>query len=141
MITDYNLILKEYENKDNRVIAGVSAKKAPTKIETVKHALFYSDEEKKSYLATRNYSNKKIMVFFEVLSNVCLTTSIAFLTMVFILRQDFLFCMVVSMNCSCAHLIFLAFGISFENKVTSLQSEKFEKDWNTFMVNDFRKKG
>ena len=33
--------------KDNQVIAGVSAKKAPTKIETVKHALFYNEEEKK----------------------------------------------------------------------------------------------
>ena len=32
--------------KDNQVIAGESAKKAPTKIETVKHALFYKDEEK-----------------------------------------------------------------------------------------------
>ena len=32
--------------KDNEVIAGESAKKAPTKIETVKHALFYTDEEK-----------------------------------------------------------------------------------------------
>lgn len=32
--------------KDNQVIAGESAKKAPTKIATVKHALFYEDEEK-----------------------------------------------------------------------------------------------
>ena len=32
---------------DNEVVAGTSAKKAPTKIETVRHALFYSDEEKK----------------------------------------------------------------------------------------------
>ena len=32
--------------KDNEVIAGDSAKKAPTKIETVKHALFLTDEEK-----------------------------------------------------------------------------------------------
>ena len=32
--------------KGNEVIAGESAKKAPTKIETVKHALFYTDEEK-----------------------------------------------------------------------------------------------
>ena len=36
--------------KDNEVIAGESAKKAPTKIETVKHALFYTDEEKESYI-------------------------------------------------------------------------------------------
>ena len=33
--------------KDNEVIAGNSAKKAPTKIETVKHALFLTEEEKK----------------------------------------------------------------------------------------------
>ena len=33
--------------KDNGIIAGTSAKKAPTKIETVKHALFYEDDEKK----------------------------------------------------------------------------------------------
>ena len=32
--------------KDNEVIAGNSAKKAPTKIETVKHALFLTEEEK-----------------------------------------------------------------------------------------------
>ena len=32
--------------KDNEVIAGNSAKKAPTKIETVKHALFITEEEK-----------------------------------------------------------------------------------------------
>ena len=32
--------------KDNEVIAGNSAKKAPTKIETVKHALFLTEDEK-----------------------------------------------------------------------------------------------
>ena len=32
--------------KDNEIIAGNSAKKAPTKIETVKHALFMEDKEK-----------------------------------------------------------------------------------------------
>ena len=32
--------------KDNEIIAGESAKKAPTKIETVKHALFYEYAEK-----------------------------------------------------------------------------------------------
>ena len=32
--------------KGNAVIAGTSAKKAPTKVETVKHALFYEDYEK-----------------------------------------------------------------------------------------------
>ena len=31
---------------DNKVIAGESAKKAPTKVGTVKHALFYEKEEK-----------------------------------------------------------------------------------------------
>ena len=36
--------------KDNEVIAGESAKKAPTKIETVKHALFYTDEEKQEII-------------------------------------------------------------------------------------------
>ena len=36
--------------KDNEVIAGESAKKAPTKIETVKHALFYKDEEKETFI-------------------------------------------------------------------------------------------
>ena len=32
--------------KDNAVIAGSSAKKAPTKIETVKHALFITEKER-----------------------------------------------------------------------------------------------
>ena len=32
--------------KDNEVVAGESAKKATTKVATVKHALFYEDEEK-----------------------------------------------------------------------------------------------
>lgn len=35
---------------DNEVIAGTSAKKAPTKIETVKHALFYEEAEKKDII-------------------------------------------------------------------------------------------
>ena len=33
--------------KGNAVVAGTSAKKAPTKIETVKHALFYEENEKR----------------------------------------------------------------------------------------------
>ena len=33
--------------KGNAVIAGTSAKKAPTKVETVKHALFYQEDERK----------------------------------------------------------------------------------------------
>ena len=32
--------------KNNAVVAGTSAKKAPTKIETVKHALFIDEKEK-----------------------------------------------------------------------------------------------
>ena len=32
---------------DNEVVAGSSAKKAPTKIETVRHALFYEEDEKR----------------------------------------------------------------------------------------------
>ena len=48
---------------DNRVIAGVSAKKAPTKIETVKHALFYSEEEKKPINdALKKYKPSKILI-------------------------------------------------------------------------------
>ena len=39
--------------KDNTVVAGRSAKKAPTKIETVKHALFYQEEEKHKKTAFR----------------------------------------------------------------------------------------
>ena len=34
--------------KDNEIVAGESAKKAPTKIETVKRALFINEEEKKT---------------------------------------------------------------------------------------------
>ena len=49
--------------KDNQVIAGVSAKKAPTKIETVKHALFYNDEEKKPIQDTlKKYKPSKILI-------------------------------------------------------------------------------
>ena len=38
--------------KDNEVIAGNSAKKAPTKIETVKHALFLTEEEKQEVISS-----------------------------------------------------------------------------------------
>lgn len=49
--------------KDNQVVAGVSAKKAPTKIETVKHALFYNDEEKKPIQETlKKYKPSKILI-------------------------------------------------------------------------------
>lgn len=49
--------------KDNKVIAGLSAKKAPTKIETVKHALFYNEEEKKPIKdAIKKYKPSKILI-------------------------------------------------------------------------------
>lgn len=49
--------------KDNEVIAGNSAKKAPTKIETVKKALFLKEEEKKEVLsAIKKYKPKKVLI-------------------------------------------------------------------------------
>ena len=49
--------------KDNEIIAGLSAKKAPTKIETVKHALFYNEEEKKPVRdAIKKYKPSKILI-------------------------------------------------------------------------------
>ena len=49
--------------KDNEIIAGASAKKAPTKIETVKHALFYAEEEKKPIeKALKKYRPDKILI-------------------------------------------------------------------------------
>ncbi len=49
--------------KDNEVIAGESAKKAPTKIETVKHALFYKDEEKQEIIkALKKYKPESILI-------------------------------------------------------------------------------
>ena len=49
--------------KDNEVIAGESAKKAPTKIETVKHALFYKEEEKKEIVdALKKYKPESILI-------------------------------------------------------------------------------
>ena len=49
--------------KDNQIIAGESAKKAPTKIETVKHALFLSKEEKTSIeKALKKYKPDKILI-------------------------------------------------------------------------------
>ena len=48
---------------DNEVIAGESAKKAPTKIETVKHALFYKEEEKNEIIkALRKYKPQSILI-------------------------------------------------------------------------------
>jgi len=49
--------------KDNKVIAGNSAKKAPTKIETVKHALFIKEEEKNEIQkAIRKYKPESILI-------------------------------------------------------------------------------
>ena len=48
---------------NNKIIAGQSAKKADTKIETVKHALFLSDEEKESIKkAIKENKPKNIMI-------------------------------------------------------------------------------
>ena len=49
--------------KDNEIVAGESAKKAPTKIETVKHALFINEEEKKSIeKALKKYKPESILI-------------------------------------------------------------------------------
>ena len=49
--------------KDNQVIAGESSKKAPTKIETVKHALFYKEEEKQEIIkALKKYKPESILI-------------------------------------------------------------------------------
>ena len=49
--------------KDNEVIAGESAKKAPTKIETVKHALFYTEDEKQEIIkALKKYKPESILI-------------------------------------------------------------------------------
>ena len=49
--------------KDNEVRAGESAKKATTKIETVKHALFYKDEEKEEIIkALKKYKPESILI-------------------------------------------------------------------------------
>ena len=49
--------------KDNEVIAGESAKKAPTKIATVKHALFLEEEEKNAVeKALKKYKPSKILI-------------------------------------------------------------------------------
>ncbi len=49
--------------KDNEIIAGASAKKAPTKIETVRHALFFEEEEKKPIeKAIKKYKPDKILI-------------------------------------------------------------------------------
>ena len=57
-IIDDGLIIK-----DNEIVAGLSAKKAPTKIETVKHALFLSKEEQQQIQkALKKYKPSKILI-------------------------------------------------------------------------------
>lgn len=49
--------------KDNQIVAGESAKKASTKIETVKHALFLDDKEKLTIdKALKKYKPSKILI-------------------------------------------------------------------------------
>ena len=49
--------------KDNEVLAGNSAKKAPTKIETVKHALFLTEKEKQDIKkAIKKYKPEGILI-------------------------------------------------------------------------------
>ncbi len=49
--------------KDNQVIAGESAKKADTKVATVKHALFYEDKEKEVIIkAFKKYRPESILI-------------------------------------------------------------------------------
>lgn len=49
--------------KDNAVVAGTSAKKAPTKIETIKHALFSKEEEKEEIRnAIKKYKPSGILI-------------------------------------------------------------------------------
>ena len=49
--------------KNNEIVAGLSAKKAPTKIETVKHALFLSkDEQNQIVKALKKYKPEKILI-------------------------------------------------------------------------------
>ena len=57
-IIDDGLLIKE-----NEVIAGVSAKKAPTKIETVRNALFGNEEKKKEVQeALKKYKPESILI-------------------------------------------------------------------------------
>lgn len=48
---------------DNKVIAGESAKKAPTKVGTVKHALFYDEQEREKITkALKKYKPQSILI-------------------------------------------------------------------------------
>ena len=49
--------------KDNEVIAGESAKKAETKVATVRHALFYEEKEREPIIkALKKYKSDKILI-------------------------------------------------------------------------------
>ena len=49
--------------KDNEVVAGESAKKATTKVATVKHALFYEEEERQEIIkALKKYKPQSILI-------------------------------------------------------------------------------
>ena len=49
--------------KDNEVVAGESAKKASTKVATVKHALFYEEKEKAEIVkALKKYKPQSILI-------------------------------------------------------------------------------
>ena len=57
-IIDDGLLIKE-----NKIIAGKSAKKAPTKVETVKEALFYREEQRKEIIdAIEKYKPESILI-------------------------------------------------------------------------------
>lgn len=57
-IIDDGLLINE-----NEVVAGESAKKAPTKVETVKHAIFVNeDERKKMVKAIKKYKPESILI-------------------------------------------------------------------------------
>lgn len=57
-IIDDGLLIDE-----NEVVAGTSAKKAPTKIETVRHALFIEDKERQEMLeAIKKYNPESILI-------------------------------------------------------------------------------
>ena len=48
---------------DNEVVAGTSAKKAPTKIETIRHALFINEDEKNVIVeAIKKYKPESILI-------------------------------------------------------------------------------
>ena len=49
--------------KDNEVVAGESAKKAPTKVATVRHALFYEESERAEIVkAIKKYKPQSILI-------------------------------------------------------------------------------